>query len=341
MVQLTTPVTILKSQTEALLGHLPRVFDGDVDGVHDARVATRRVREVLPLTHEWHRTDIDDLSARFKRVGRALGRVRDADVRIALLSYLEAHVSFAAPSLVVIRHERERKRLKAVRKLIKQFEHLDVEHMLHDVGRRCCRQFQPWTTVLGSWRRQLGRTIAQRATAARDAIDHTTGVYFPNRSHSARIALKKFRYAAEIGELTGMGTLEASIRALKKGQEILGDLHDRQALVDKLPSLATPEHPDIASDHIRAVIQALEAECRELHGKYVSRRSSLLDVCRQAEEGFAPARAAAARVASLTAGVVAVSTAAYAWRRLSQASESRSGEVAIRIPIDHDTRLVG
>src|SRR6478609_3704330 len=83
---------------------------------------------------------------------------------------------------------------------------------------------------------------------------------------------EEFRYAAEIGELTGMGALEASIRALKKGQEILGDLHDRQALVDKLPSLATPEHPDIASDHIRAVIQALEAECRELHGKYVSRR---------------------------------------------------------------------
>ena len=86
MVQFTTPETILQSQTEALLAQLPSVLDGDADGVHDARVATRRIRAVLPLTLEWHRRDIDELSARFRRIGRVLGRVRDHDVRIALVS---------------------------------------------------------------------------------------------------------------------------------------------------------------------------------------------------------------------------------------------------------------
>src|SRR5437899_914995 len=47
----------------------------DVDGVHDARVVTRRIREVLPLTREWYQPIVvDDLFERFKRIGRSLGR---------------------------------------------------------------------------------------------------------------------------------------------------------------------------------------------------------------------------------------------------------------------------
>ena len=105
MVQFTTPITILQSQAGILRGQLPCVFDGDTEGVHDARVATRRIREVLPLTREWHKRDVDDLRAHFKRIGRALGEVRDADVRIGLLSYLEAHVPTAAGSLIAVRHQ--------------------------------------------------------------------------------------------------------------------------------------------------------------------------------------------------------------------------------------------
>src|SRR5581483_5989684 len=165
MVHFVTPLTILQSQTDILLNRLPSVLDGDIEGVHDARVATRRIRAVLPLTHEWHRRLADDLPARFKRIGRALGKVRDADVRIGLLSYIEAHVPFAAPSLVVLRQERERGRLKAMRKLIKRFERLSVEHLLRDVERRSAYRFQPWTTVAGSWRRELAHVVAERARA--------------------------------------------------------------------------------------------------------------------------------------------------------------------------------
>jgi CHAD domain-containing protein len=239
---------------------------------------------------------------------------------------------------VVIRRLRERKRLRAIRKLIKRFERLEVERLLRTVPHHDWRQFQPWTTVLGSWRLQLARTLAQRAVVAREAIDHTTGVYFPNRAHTTRIALKKFRYIAEIGEQTRVGTLDDSIRELKKSQDILGDLHDRQVLIDKLPKMVAPEHPNISSDHVRTLVEALEAECRELHGEYVSRRSRLLEICAAAEQSFGTQRGATA--AAVATGVVALASAAYAWRRRSSATETRN-EVAVRIPIDRGIRASG
>src|SRR5206468_4781430 len=255
-----------------------------------------------PLTREWHRRNVDDLGADFKRIGRALGDVRDADVRISLLSYLEAHVPAAAGSLIVMRQQRERKRLKAMRRLIKRFERLDVERLIEESA---SARLQPWTSVIGGWRHQLAHALAERAHTAREAIDHMTGVYFPNRAHTARIALKKLRYAGEIAASTGIAAMDDSIRELKKAQDILGDLHDRQVLADKLPDLATQEHKDISEDHLRMMMQALEAECSELHRQYVSRRSRLLEVCAQTESIVSTRRAVTA--ARVTAGVVAVS----------------------------------
>src|SRR5439155_5701882 len=165
MARSTTPIAILQSQADLLLCHLPRVFDGDVDSVHDARVATRRIREVLPLTNEWHRrSGTDDPFRRFKRIGRSLGRVRDADVGIALISHLEALIPSAASSLVVLRRRHERDRLIVMRKLIKRFEQLDVERWLRGVPRGFSR-IRPWTTVAGIWRRQLRQTLLERAHA--------------------------------------------------------------------------------------------------------------------------------------------------------------------------------
>ena len=111
MLQIATPLALFQQQIGILRTHLPGVLDGRPDSIHGARIATRRIREVLPLTHEWQRRDIaDDLFVRFKRMGRSLGRVRDADVRIELLRHLESRISSAAPSLVLMRQRQERAR---------------------------------------------------------------------------------------------------------------------------------------------------------------------------------------------------------------------------------------
>ena len=92
-----TPSTIFRTELDELRAHMPGVLDGLSDSVHDARVATRRIRELLPLMTERQGVN-DDLRVRFARVGRALGRVRDRDVLISVLESLETRIPHAAPT---------------------------------------------------------------------------------------------------------------------------------------------------------------------------------------------------------------------------------------------------
>jgi CHAD domain-containing protein len=289
--------------------HIPGIFDGHAESVHQARVATRRIREVLPLTADaTHSRIVEHLQDRFRGLGRALGRVRDADVRIVLLQYLESRIPTAAPALVLLRQQQERRRLRLVRKLIKQLETDELEDMLRAATAR--HRLRSWWSGSGGsrWRSQLRVVVADRAQRAAEAIRHATGVYFPNRSHAARIAIKKLRYAFEIGESTH--TLRAAdvIRELKKAQDILGDLHDRETLIDKLEDA---EDGDGAADEeqVKLVTQVLEAEIHDLHRRFLSRRERVLSIAR---DGMPVHRALPAPPLLVAAGAFAVSSGALA-----------------------------
>lgn len=169
-----SPVRLARIHIETLLELLPRVVDGDVDGVHDARVLTRRVRELLPLTREWHsQKAADALTARFRRIGRALGRVRDADVRLAMLRHLEGHIPDAAPSLVVVRQASERDRLGRIREPIKRFERLEVGHARYLTRR------PRLVEICDHARRELDRgpVAAAAPKLAASALARTSAVY--------------------------------------------------------------------------------------------------------------------------------------------------------------------
>src|SRR5262245_2051433 len=194
-----TPIEMLQSQAAAMIDTMPRLRDGDIEAIHDARVASRRIREVLPLTGEWYPQDaIDNLAGTFREVGKTLGRARDADARIALLKYFDARVPPAAASLVALERQEDDERLRLVRKLIKKFESLDVQRLLDNLAAGPRRGRRSWTNIGARWPDQLRRLTVERAAATLEAVHYATGVYFPNRGHAARIALKKFRYALEI-----------------------------------------------------------------------------------------------------------------------------------------------
>jgi CHAD domain-containing protein len=337
MFQIATPLTLFQQQIEILRMHVPGVLDGRLDSIHDARIATRRVRELLPLTHEWQRRHVaDELSTRFKRMGRSLGRVRDIDAQIELLNYMESQISSAAPTLVLVRQRHERMRLPLMRRLVKRFERLAIEPELAriaagDVSHRA----RLWVALTGSWRSQLRRLLADRAHAASDAIAHATGVYFPNRTHQARIAIKKFRYAAEIAAGAGVMAEESLIRDLKKSQDLLGDVHDRQMLIDQLKDAAEPGE-GVDQAQMRLAAQAAQAEIDDLYSRFLSRRSQVLDSSQQALRELD--RAFVTKSACAVAGVVALAAGIEARRRRqlsrqSIADSERVAAVSVRVPV--------
>lgn len=181
MFEFVTPHALFRTQIHTLRGTLPGVLDGMEGSIHDARIATRRIRELLRLLGDPKgRKPIEDLFRRFKRIGRSLGRVRDADVRVALLASLETRMPHAAPALVVLRQQREQDRLNLVRKLVKRLERLDAVRMIEMLDEH---HLSLGGTPSGrvrsarTWRRDLRYTLRERAGATAEAIEHATGVY--------------------------------------------------------------------------------------------------------------------------------------------------------------------
>ncbi|MFY9489018.1 MAG: CHAD domain-containing protein [Solirubrobacterales bacterium] len=88
---------ILAVRSGELLQQRDRVLDtGDIEGVHDMRVASRRLRAVLEIFEpcfdkKAHRAALRDV----KRLADDLGRRRDPDVQIALLESFASEASIA------------------------------------------------------------------------------------------------------------------------------------------------------------------------------------------------------------------------------------------------------
>src|SRR5690242_17675306 len=80
-----TPATehLIRQRITALGRLLAAARDGDVSSLHRARVATRRLREVLPLVAEGAKGD--KVTKSLRRLTRILGPVRELDVALQIL----------------------------------------------------------------------------------------------------------------------------------------------------------------------------------------------------------------------------------------------------------------
>lgn len=321
-----TLASLLDEQTSVLRTQLSDVFDGAADAVHDSRVATRRIRELLALVPAIPGRDGErDVATGYQKMGRALGKVRDIDVQIALIKDLEVHAPETAPSMVVVRQDHEQRRLKRMRRLIKTLERLDVDALLRFVGDGHPAGLRTRLMSKG-WQRQIRQLAMERSHTALDAIAHATGVYFPQRAHNARIAIKQLRYAGEIALRAGFGDMESAISALKRGQEILGELHDKQVLADKLKSYAKTDGVD--KSHVDVTRKVLEGEVLALHTDYLCRRGKLRDACADIERAVSHeshVRSTIGVGAALLSGLVYARLAAAARARASESYDSPSG----------------
>ena len=246
---------------------LPGVRDGDTESIHRARVATRRLREILPLLID----KADPLLATIRRAGRALGRVRDVDVMAELLVRAETRMPSAALVIVPARQRIASDQQRSRRRLIKRLESLAVNR-LHMADGSTATFGRVRDRLMNGWRGPLCSRIGQRAEALGDAVETAGGVYFPNRIHRVRIATKKLRYAVEVAADTRTWRAGKMLRDLRQVQSSLGELHDLQVVDDLFSDLEGDRQVD---GHIPDLRSALQAEIAELHRHYVARRDRL------------------------------------------------------------------
>ena len=272
---------LIRQRVSALRRALPAAKAGDATSLHQARVATRRLRAALPLVASGPKAV--KVARSVRRITRVLGPVRELDVALLILQELERSGEVPQAGIERLRASivDERQRLQAaVREHIDDF---DVEKLRkralsaarkHDTGRKArdAKSAAP-----------ARERVTRRARRLAAAIENAAGLYLPDRLHDVRIAVKKLRYTLEVGSADPRRSARrniARLRTLQHAQDLLGRMHDLEVLIARTRSIqSSPGASTLkVSADLDRLVRRLETECRQLHGHYMATRPTLLSL---------------------------------------------------------------
>jgi CHAD domain-containing protein len=221
---------------------------GEPDTIHDMRVATRRLRAAFVLFRGVVTLPQAARRSRLRWLARQLGRVRDLDVRIALLAerYLPAIAGHEAARVETLVAELTEARQRAHRRLRKGLAQ---------------RRYRELRTALGAWARRGVFADGPDAGAARfmaDAVDraaqrvgrheamhdrHPTATAL----HDLRIAVKRLRYALDFHADTCGLAFDAERAVARDLQDCLGEMRDHDLLFARLADDGAGNWPQLTA----------------------------------------------------------------------------------------------
>jgi CHAD domain-containing protein len=251
-----------------LIRHDPVVrLDVDPEGVHQARVATRRLRSDLRtfrplLDEEWSTALRDEL----RWLARALGDVRDGDVLLARLRQQATELGVddgAAPVLATLQTSRD----GALRALVEELRSDRYAHLLdrlveaantpalgRDAG-------EPATEAVPVLVRRPWHRLAKRAKALGSVPSDA-------QLHEVRIHTKRVRYAADAAAPVVGKQARAFSHAAARLQDVLGDLNDAVVAGAWLEAWAAESNDAAGSAAAGALAAAERSAADELRGRW-------------------------------------------------------------------------
>jgi len=234
----------LSEQFGAVLHHEPGAWEGlDPEGVHQMRVATRKIREAFRLFRDFlPPRSLAALNREFRWLACALGNVRDLDVYLldfeaytAAISPREAsHLSAYRAELAGQRDAARENLLRALRS--KRYERLTSRFrgFLARGPSAAALRSGDTPTIRESARklvrRRLRRVLRDGGRIGRDSP--------PEALHDLRIRCKRLRYAYEFFQPVYGKRLAKPIRAVKKLQDVLGTHQDACVASERLRTYA-------------------------------------------------------------------------------------------------------
>ncbi len=279
---------MIRQRVVALTRTLPGAKKGHAESLHQARVATRRLREALPLVT--HGSRGRKLEKTVRRLTRALGPVRELDVALFTLDEFDGLEDMPRAAIARLRHVVSEERRLLHQQMCRRIAKVDLEKLQTRAvsaarkGRtdRSRRDQDPARLAVAEGR------AGRRAAGLRTAIDNASGIYLPDRLHEVRIAVKKLRYAMEIARELRRSRATARVRTLKTAQDLLGRMHDLEVLIARTRAVqgaaGAAGAPNLrVSGHLDRLVRRLENECRQLHGQYMAMRNKLIAICDYAE----------------------------------------------------------
>lgn len=271
---------LLRQRLATLVDAMPAAQAGDMRSVHQARVATRRLREALPVIGvSISARSLGRVRRQVRRMTRALGPVRELDVALAHLDELAAREIIAPRALGRVRQSLAQERLKRRREMLAAITPGKVDRLrqrLTAVGEAGAPPSEGAAAI-----EEADDQVSRRARRLNAAIDRAGGLYLPDRLHVVRVAAKKLRYALEIARELKRSRATARIGQLKRLQDLLGAMHDFEILIDRTRGLqaAVAGSDRTLAGELDRLVRVLEDECRQHHARYMRRRPAILKLC--------------------------------------------------------------
>ena len=204
------------------------IASGNPNVIHDVRVASRRLQQVLDFLCPAPRLPvIRHARNRLRRFRQALGKLRDYDVFIASIDTRAKSTQFShqKPVLTVLRQRLINHRVKLVKKSHSVIEDIDVPALCNNIqtilrnadaasksGK--AHPIDIHNALHGLWR-DLASDISKSRREPRPAI-----------LHRVRIKAKRLRYLLEVVEELKLHDASAPLLALRRLQNQLGQWHD-------------------------------------------------------------------------------------------------------------------
>lgn len=256
----------LEARVDDLRGFVRRALRSwDPDAIHQARVATRRLKAAIdllqPLLSDEPRLEF---ARSLRKLRRTLGPLRDADVMLDHLESLRVPEGLAAGAAWVTRRMREHKadlRREAARKLTPRKALARLESWV-DLEQEVRESHAAAPPLLARVAPVQVRDFAARADRVATREKATAAPQAPaddhegENVHELRVAGKLLRYTLELAEPLGYNVPRSIAKDFKKLQDALGLWHDFAVLTDKMLSLAIETH--------------LAARCPEVYGQVLN-----------------------------------------------------------------------
>lgn len=244
----------------------------DSDAVHDMRVASRRLREALRLLGPLYPTR--EIRARYRevrRITRALGPVRDADVFISEFGTLAALVGKGGKRAVAF--------LVGYRTGLRERELEILNRELSRIDLRQSRRTFSKVVCSVSRSADAGRPLADFAHAAIGERAETVFGAQPaalNESavlqqHALRINYKQLRYAVETFAPCYGSDFDSLHGILTEFQDTLGQLHDAHVFLDMIRSpglMASGAPAGVSESDFAEIVTLLEAHAHEAYARF-------------------------------------------------------------------------
>jgi CHAD domain-containing protein len=207
----------------------------EIKGVHDMRVATRRLRSALrDIGPFLNKEAVRDVKKELKQISDALGEVRDRDVAIGALEKLseEAEDDSVKAGIGQLINEKTGERNAARAELMAVITAENIE-ALGDTFGAALKE-----AVRGRERINFNEAGA-RAVGANldDMLNLGPAIYKPfkrKRLHRLRIAAKRLRYSLELLALCRGAEAKSLAKDISRMQDFLGEMHDCDIWIDDL-----------------------------------------------------------------------------------------------------------